>query len=94
MARNSHLSKSINDAAWGQFVSILSSKAAEAGVIVVAVDPSGTSQTCSRRGAKAPKTLADRWHMCAACGLSIQRDHNAARNILNRAGLARYVAGT
>jgi len=48
-------------------------------------------QVCSRCGRPVPKTLSDRWHTCPYedCGLSLQRDHNAARNILNRAGLAR-----
>jgi len=95
MVRNHCLAKSISDAAWGQFIAILTSKAASAGCVVVAVNPRGTSETCSGCGAKAdiPKTLGDRRHTCAACGLSIQRDHNAAINILDRAGLARYAAG-
>ncbi|MCA1599052.1 MAG: transposase [Chloroflexi bacterium] len=88
------LNKSIQDAAWGQFLSILRVKAEEAGLVYVAVNPSGTSQHCSGCGAKCPKTLSERWHACAACGLSIQRDHNAACNILTRAGLAHSVVGT
>jgi len=94
MVRNHSLAKSISDAAWGQFIAILSSKAASAGVVVVAVNPRGTSQMCSGCGAKSenPKTLADRWHTCAVCGLSLQRDVNAARYILQRAGLAHQVA--
>ncbi len=94
MVRNHSLAKSISDAAWGQFIAILQSKAASAGVVVVAVNPRGTSQMCSGCGAKpeSPKTLDVRWHTCAACGLSMQRDTNAARNILHRAGLARRAA--
>lgn len=88
------LNKSIQDAGWGQFILILTSKAEEAGVVMVTVNPSGTSQMCSGCGAHTPKTLADRWHRCATCGLSIQRDTNAACNILHRAGLARCVTGT
>jgi len=93
MIQNHHLAKSISDAAWGQFIAILTSKAASAGVVVVAVNPRGTSQVCSACGAmpESPKTLVDRWHTCA-CGCSLQRDVNAARNILNRAGLTRQVA--
>ncbi len=93
MVQNHSLAKSISDAAWGHFIAILTSKAVSASVVVVAVNPSGTSQTCSACGAKPEraKTLADRWHTCA-CGCSLQRDVNAARNILNRAGLARQVA--
>lgn len=88
-AAKSGLNKSINDAAWGQFISILQFKAASAGVVVVAVNPRDTSQLCSGCGARCPKTLDVRWHICDACKLSLQRDHNAARNILMRAGLAR-----
>jgi len=92
-AAKAGLNKSITDAAWGQFIAILSSKAEETGCVVVAVNPAGTSQHCSGCGAYCPKTLDVRWHQCAACGLSIQRDTNAALNILYRAGLARCVAG-
>ncbi len=70
---------------------ILTNKAEEAGSVVVAVNPAGTSQHCSSCGAKVPKALSERRHECAACGLSLQRDVNAARNILHRAGLARAV---
>jgi putative transposase len=95
MVRNPHLAKSISDAGWNQFLTILTHKAEEAGVVVVVVNPAGTSQVCSGCGRSVPKTLSDRWHTCPYedCGLSIQRDHNSAREILNRAGLARAVAG-
>ena len=86
------LNKSIHDAAWGQFLSILQFKAEEAGVVVVKVNPAGTSQACSGCGANVPKGLDERWHSCPHCGLSVQRDVNAARNVLIRAGLARWVA--
>jgi len=92
MVRNHTLSKSISDAAWGQFISILQAKAEEAAVVVVRVNPSGTSQHCSGCGVKTPKTLGERWHVCDHCGLSVQRDENAALNILHRAGLARPLA--
>jgi putative transposase len=94
MVRNPHLSKSIADAGWSQFLMILTTKAEEAGLVVVVVNPAGTSQVCSGCGRLVPKTLADRWHICPYedCGLSLQRDHNSAREILNRAGLARAVA--
>jgi len=60
-------------------------------VVVVVVNPAGTLQVCSGCGRSVPKTLSDRWHTCPHedCGLSLQRDHNSAREILNRAGLAR-----
>jgi putative transposase len=77
----SKLAKSINDAGWGQFLSILSVKAASAGQGAIAVNPNGTTQECSGCGAHVPKTLADRWHSCPHCGLEMDRDENAARNI-------------
>lgn len=73
----SRLAKSVTDVGWGQFLQILTSKAAEAGSVVIEVNPAGTSQTCLC-GAPVPKTLAERWHRCAACGLSAARDHVSA----------------
>jgi len=94
MVRNPCLAKSISDAGWNQFLTILTTKAEEAGLVVVVVNPAGTSQVCSGCGRAVPKTLSDRWHTCPYedCGLSLQRDHNSARALLNRAGLARAVA--
>lgn len=84
MMRNGKYSRSIGDAGWSAFLAILKLKAQPAGVSVVDVDPRGTSQNCSECGTRVPKTLDVRWHDCPACGLSLQRDHNAARNILFR----------
>jgi putative transposase len=81
MLKNHHLAKSISDAGWGQFLSILSHKAAWAGRRVVAVPPAYTSQTCSGCGVIVAKGLSVRWHMCPDCGTSLHRDHNAAKNI-------------
>jgi putative transposase len=94
MVRHPHLAKSISDAGWNQFLTILTIKAEEAGLVVVVVNPAGTSHVCSGCGRVVTKTLSDRWHTCPYedCGLSLQRDHNSAREILNRAGLARAVA--
>jgi putative transposase len=78
------LSKSIMDAGWGNFIEIVICKAASAGKMTVAVNPSGTTQNCSGCGEKVPKTLADRWHSCP-CGVELDRDLNAAINIKNRA---------
>jgi putative transposase len=78
----SRLAKSVHDAGWSQFLCILADKAGNAGRQLVAVNPAGTTQRCSACGAHVPKTLADRWHDCPACGLSLSRDQNAARNIL------------
>jgi len=91
MVHNQHLAKSILDAAWSLFLELLVYKAAGAGRQVVMVDPRNTSQECSACGRVVPKTLNDRWHYCPHCGLSIDRDINAARNVLQRA-LALQVA--
>jgi putative transposase len=87
MVQNHHLSKSISDAAWGQFISCLAFKAEEAGKLTVGVNPRGTSQRCSGCGKVCHKTLSDREHRCDGCGLVIGRDHNAAINI-HRLGLS------
>jgi len=90
MAQNRHLSKSILDAGWGYFKTHLMHKAAEAGREVLLVAPAYTSQECSRCGRRFEHlTLQDRWVRCG-CGLSLDRDHNAALNILKRAGHARW----
>jgi putative transposase len=80
----SRLAKSTLDVAWGSFLQILSYKAEEAGVTVIAVPPHNTTQACSRCGTlpSVPKTLADRMHSCSHCGYVADRDLNAAQNIL------------
>ncbi len=95
MVRNRHLAKSISDAGWAAFRSILEAKAAYAGRRVVAVPPAYTSQDCSgilpngqRCGTRVEKSLSVRTHVCPCCGLVLDRDENAAVNIL-RAGQAR-----
>ena len=86
MQKNHHLAKSIADVAWNQFISITKSKAEEAGSHVILVNPRNTSQMCSRCGMIVAKTLSDRVHSCPHCGLGMDRDQNAAINIL-RLGL-------
>jgi putative transposase len=82
MVRKRHLSKSILDAGWGTLKRCLVDKAAEAGRQVILVHPAYTSKTCSSCGAVwEDLALADRWVECA-CGLSMDRDVNAALNIL------------
>lgn len=86
------LAKSINDAGWGQFVTILSNKAENAGLRVIAVNPNGTSQECSScdalskslGGHKVKKPLSQRMHNCPVCHTRLCRDLNAAINIKNR----------
>ncbi|HEU5200450.1 MAG TPA: transposase [Ktedonobacterales bacterium] len=75
------LNQSILDAGWGQFQQFCVAKAASAGRRVLLVDPRMTSQRCSSCGALVKKGLSERWHSCA-CGCSLDRDHNAAINIL------------
>ncbi len=85
MVKNHHLAKSISDAGWGEFMAMLEYKAAEAGTRLVKVNPSGTSQECSGCGMDVPKELSERVHCCPYCGLTLDRDVNAARNILKKA---------
>jgi putative transposase len=88
LLKNHHLAKSLQDAGWAAFLSILAFNAACAGKRVVAVPPAYTSQLCSGCGVVVSKGLSVRWHRCPDCGTSLHRDHNAARNI-ERAGQAR-----
>jgi putative transposase len=88
MLKNHRLARSIADAAWGGFLRTLRSKAESAGCAYVEVNCRGTSQECSGCGAVVAKGLSVRTHDCPGCGLVLQRDHNAALNILAR-GLAR-----
>jgi putative transposase len=81
LVQNSKLAKSISDAGWGQFRTILDGKAAYAGRRVVAVPPAYTSQDCSGCGERVEKSLSVRTHSCSSCGLVLDRDENAARNI-------------
>lgn len=82
MVRNHSLAKSISDAAWNQLVQFTNYKAESAGRTCVQVDPRNTSQTCSTCGLVAKKTLRERIHDCS-CGIRLDRDHNAAINILS-----------
>jgi len=84
MVKNRHLSKSISDAGWHSFVTWLGYLAHVYGKVVVAVPPQYTSQHCSGCGEHVKKTLSERTHMCPRCGTVLDRDHNAARNILAR----------
>ncbi len=83
MLKNDRLARAISDVAWGNFLLTLRSKAESAGVAFVEVNARGTSQECSECGQVVPKDLSQRWHSCS-CGCSLDRDENAARNILAR----------
>jgi len=75
------LNKSIVDAGWGMFQQFCTYKAENAGRHVLFVDPRHTSQVCSGCGTVKKKELSERWHSCQ-CGTELDRDHNAALNIL------------
>jgi putative transposase len=82
MVHNHCFAKSISDAAWSAFFSMLSYKAANAGRVLIKVNPAYTSQDCHRCGHRQKLTLADRIYSCPCCGLHIDRDLNASLNIL------------
>lgn len=86
MVKNHHLAKSISDAGWGLFVSVLTQKAESAARQVIAVNPAYTSQDCSHCGERVPKKLSVRLHSCPYCGFEAHRDVNAALNILKIGG--------
>ncbi len=86
MMKSHSLAKSIADAGWGQLRLFTSYKAEEAGKRVETVDPYGTTRDCSRCGFHVPKNLSERIHECPNCGLKIDRDWNAARNVLKKVG--------
>ena len=88
MMKNRHLSKSVADASWSTLKQMLSYKAEKAGKIFIEVDPRYTSQDCSGCGFRVKKKLSERLHICVSCGLILDRDENAARNILNKAVLS------
>ena len=89
MIRHPTLARSIADASWSRFVSMLSYKVAKTGGDLLRVDPRYTSQECSGCHELVPKSLAVRTHKCPSCGLVINRDYNASLNILRAGMLAR-----
>jgi putative transposase len=82
MVHNHCLAKSIADAAWSGFFSMLAYKAENAGRRLVKVNPAYTTQDCHRCGHRQKLTLADRIYSCPCCDLHIDRDLNASLNIL------------
>ncbi len=88
VAQKTGLNRSILDAGWGVFLTILSHKAESAGRELIAVNPAGTSRTCARcRHCAADNRVTQAEFRCTACGHAAHADVNAAENIL-RAGLA------
>lgn len=97
MVRNHHLSKSISDASWRKFLQWVNYYGTMHGIPVIAVPPQFTSQDCSACGTRVKKSLSVRTHICPTCGMVLDRDHNAAKNILDAALLIlllRAFAGT
>jgi putative transposase len=86
MIRHPTLARSIADASWSRFVSVLGYKVEKTGGYLIRVDPRNTSQECSRCHDLVPKSLAVRIHQCPSCGRTIHRDYNGSLNIL-RAGI-------
>ena len=84
MVKNRSLAKSISDASWYQFREWLEYYGKVFGKATVAVAPQWTSQDCSDCGARVQKSLGTRTHSCPKCGHTQDRDHNAARNILQK----------
>lgn len=84
MVKNRKLAKSINDASWSMFTDWLDYFGKIHGKFVIAVNPQYTSQQCSSCGNIVKKTLSVRTHICS-CGCVLDRDENAAKNILQKA---------
>ena len=82
MGKSRGMRKSIMDVAWTQFISLTVGKAEEAGRTVLLVNPRNTSKMCSCCGELVAKDLSERTHDCPQCGLVLDRDVNAAINIL------------
>ena len=85
MVRNRKLAKSIHDAGWGTFIRWLNYYGTLHDIPVIAVSPHFTSQKCSDCGTIVKKSLSVRTHICIGCGVVLDRDHNAALNILDKA---------
>ncbi|TRT84777.1 MAG: transposase [Microcystis aeruginosa Ma_AC_P_19900807_S299] len=83
LVKNHCLAKSINDAAWYQFREWLEYFGVKFGKITIAVPPNYTSQNCSNCGEVVKKSLSTRTHQCK-CGCVLDRDENAAINILKK----------
>ena len=85
MVKNHHLAKSISDASWGAFLRWVNYYGGIHTIPVIAVAPNFTSQDCSACGTRVKKSLSVRTHVCHGCGMVLDRDRNAAVNILEKA---------
>jgi putative transposase len=85
LVKNHHLAKSLHDAGWGRFLCWVKAYGRMHHVPIIAVAPQFTSQQCSACGALVKKSLSVRTHSCTGCGMVLDRDHNAALNILAKA---------
>jgi len=85
MVRNRRLAKSIHDAGWGIFLHWLAYYGTVHAIQILAVPPHFTSQQCSECDTIVKKSLSVRTHVCPRCGLVMDRDQNAAKNILEKA---------
>ncbi len=94
LVKNRKLAKSISDASWGRFLAWVNYYGALHHIPVIAVDPAFTSQECSACGTRVKKSLSVRTHLCSSCGLVLDRDHNAAINILEKAYRTEGHSGT
>ena len=85
LVKNRRLAKSISDASWGRFLMWVKYYGQVHAIPVMVVEPAFTSQDCSTCGTRIKKSLSVRTHVCSGCGLVLDRDHNAALNILQKA---------
>ena len=82
MVKNHKLAKSISDASWSMFRDWIEYFGKVFGKVTIAVPPQYTCQNCSTCGTTVKKSLSERTHQCSHCGTVLDRDHNAALNIL------------
>jgi putative transposase len=94
LVKNRKLAKAITDASWGRFLWWLKYYGLVYDVQVIAVEPAFTSQDCAGCGRRVQKSLSVRTHVCPGCGLVLDRDHNAAINILAKASRTGGQSGT
>lgn len=93
LVKKRKLAKSISDPSWGRFLSWLTYYGQVQRIPVIAVEPAWTSQDCSACSSRVKKALPVRTYICPGCGVVLDRDHNAALNILAKA-LGRTVGHT